>query len=118
MQIRQSSVTHELITPIRCIIQFSKELTSNLKRDSKRYKMAWVIYTSAKLIYSQVNNLLDKNLLDKNLFSPSYCLTNPIHLIKSTFGILEAQAKLMEIKLEYRGPSEVLKMVTDKQRVL
>lgn len=51
MQLRQSSVTHELITPLRCISSFSEELVSSLK-DSSNKRIAELINNTSKLVHA------------------------------------------------------------------
>lgn len=52
MQIQQSSVTHELITPIRCISQLSKELISDVSSFPEGKRKSQLIYTTAKLVHA------------------------------------------------------------------
>jgi hypothetical protein len=65
-----SSVTHEMITPLKCIIQFGTTLLKS--NDPHVVKEAELIVSTAKLILSQVKHILDKNMLDNNTFTPSF----------------------------------------------
>jgi hypothetical protein len=65
-----SSVTHEMLTPLKCIVQFGTKLLKS--RDPFVVKEAELIVSTANLLLSQVNQILDKNMLDNNAFAPNY----------------------------------------------
>jgi signal transduction histidine kinase len=65
-----SSITHETITPLKCIVSFSQKLQKVLKHSDAR-RDAEYIYITAKLILSQVKMLLDRNMLKNDLFTLS-----------------------------------------------
>lgn len=65
-----ASVSHEMLTPIKCIVQMTKSLSENLKTGEFKYE-AKLILSTTKLLMSQVKILLDKNLLDRDHFQPS-----------------------------------------------
>jgi len=61
-----TSVTHEMITPLKCIVQFGTTLLKST--DPLAVKEAGLIVSAAKLLLSEVKLILDKNLLDNNAF--------------------------------------------------
>ena len=63
-----SSVTHELITPLKCIIQFTVSVLQRTNDPEKRKDLELVLMT-AQLLLSQVKLLLDRNMLDKGIFT-------------------------------------------------
>lgn len=65
-----SSVTHEMITPLKCVIEFGLILLKS--KDPSVVKEAELIVSTAKLILSQVNQILDKNMLENNTFTPNF----------------------------------------------
>ncbi len=65
-----SSVTHDMITPLRSVSCLSKRLCDTLD-GTKGQKDALLIYNTSQILLSQVKLLLDKNLLDNNRFRPS-----------------------------------------------
>jgi K+-sensing histidine kinase KdpD len=69
MGLLTASVSHELITPLKCISAFSTELVSQLTIPRMKYK-AELIFSTSKMLLSQVKILLDKNLLDQKVFVP------------------------------------------------
>lgn len=67
-----SSVTHEMVTPLKCMINFSEKVSDSMKSSkSPGKKEARLITTTAKLLLSQVQLLLDKNMLEYDLFTPN-----------------------------------------------
>ena len=60
-----SSVSHELITPIRCIIAFGQQLVSQLKMEGGVKKASMIVCT-AKLLETQIKLLLDNSLMENN----------------------------------------------------
>jgi signal transduction histidine kinase len=64
-----ASVSHELLTPLKCISSFGKELMTLITSTKVRYK-AELIVSTTNLVISQIKFLLDKNLLDQNVFAP------------------------------------------------
>jgi signal transduction histidine kinase len=62
-----SSVTHEMITPLRCIIQFANNVLKRVT-DPKQRKELELILTTSTLLLSQVKLLLDRNMLERNIF--------------------------------------------------
>ena len=64
-----STVTHEMITPLKCVIQFGETLLKS--KDPKVSKEAELIVSTAKLLLSQVKLTLDKNMIDNNAFTPN-----------------------------------------------
>lgn len=63
-----SSVTHELITPLKCIIQFTLSVLQRTNDPEKRKDLELVLLT-AQLLLSQVKLLLDRNMLEKGIFT-------------------------------------------------
>ncbi len=61
-----SSVTHEMLTPLKCIIQLGTTLLKSA--DLNVVQEAELIISTANLLLSQVNQILDKNMLENNNF--------------------------------------------------
>lgn len=88
MQLRQSSVTHELVTPLKCITSFAMEL-SRKEMDKTNRDVIKLIASTSKLVHAQVNELLDKNLLDKKMVIPKLQNTSLVTLVKDAIDILK-----------------------------
>jgi hypothetical protein len=59
-----------MLTPLKCIIQFGTKLLKS--KDPNVVKEAELIVSTANLLLSQVNQILDKNMMDNNAFAPNY----------------------------------------------
>ena len=64
-----SSVTHEMLTPLKCIIEFAHMLIKELQNSPLR-RIAELVLSTSKLLLSEVKTLLDKIMIEKNLFVP------------------------------------------------
>lgn len=60
-----SSVSHELMTPLRCIVTFATEIIAHSKSPQNKHK-ANLINCTTKMLLSQVKLLLDKSLMDND----------------------------------------------------
>ena len=63
-----SSVTHEMVTPLKCIASISKSLQNELKHSPKHCKEAGLVYVTTKLLLSEVKLLLDNSMLSNKMF--------------------------------------------------
>jgi signal transduction histidine kinase len=64
-----SSVSHELITPIRCMVTFGNELVNSKLKDKNKRKASLIVNTG-KLVLTQIKMLLDRNMLENGNFAP------------------------------------------------
>ena len=104
----QSSVSHELLTPLKCITSFAQNLERDLKHSPKK-KEAQLISLTAKLLQSQVKMNLDKSLLENGKFEPNLNDSPINRVIEDVILIMKDQAKLKTVKLKfYPLPSETM----------
>jgi signal transduction histidine kinase len=82
-----SNVSHELITPTRCIILFAEKLLEVLK-GTKNEQDANLIVTTAYLLLNQLSMLLDKSLIENNRFSPSLKSEDLLKIVDQAIQIL------------------------------
>ena len=95
----QASVSHELMTPIKCIGSFSQELVFALSSNpSLKYKAELIVSTS-KILLSQIKFLLDKSMIDQKVFAPQLQKLSLKKLLRDTTAIMDGQAKIRCIKL-------------------
>lgn len=95
-----SSVSHELMTPIRCIITFATLLLNSLKNEAQKNKATNIINTG-KLLQSQIKMLLDRSLLENGQFRPQLQNCYILKTIKEMTEILQSQATLRKIKIVF-----------------
>jgi K+-sensing histidine kinase KdpD len=67
-QLRESTVSHELLTPLKCIAQMSKDMfetqDARIRADCLKDNPQ-LIFNTAKLLLAQMNDILDNRLLDQ-----------------------------------------------------
>ena len=96
-----SSVTHEMITPLKCIIQFTHNVLK-LTTDLARKKDLELILSTAQLLLSQVKLLLDRNMLEKNIFTPNFEMHPFNATINNVVQMLQRQAELQRIRILFK----------------
>lgn len=69
LALMSSSVSHEIITPIKCICSTVDIIKGKTKDKSIIYNLE-LINNTAQMLLSQVKGNLDRNLLHANQFSP------------------------------------------------
>lgn len=67
MALMSSSVSHELLTPLKCIASITEIIQSKITEESQFYNLDLVLNT-AQMLINQVKGNLDRNLLDANQF--------------------------------------------------
>ena len=82
-----SSVTHEMVTPLKVIINLASLVQKELKGKPREHE-AKLIVVSAKLMLAQVQLLFDKNKFDKNMFTPILEQANLNQAIQAVISIL------------------------------
>lgn len=100
LTILTSSVTHEMITPLRCIIQFASNVLKSTTNPAKKKELELILST-AQLLLSQVKLLLDRNMLDRNIFIPNVEMHPFNATISNVVKILERQAELQQILIAF-----------------
>ena len=83
-----SNVTHEYLTPIRCIYNLSTILYDNT--DAELSKHAKMIQNTSQLLLSQINTTLDGNLIEQNKFQAVNTVNNIKSLVRETVAILQS----------------------------
>ena len=69
MSLVQSSINHEMLTPIKCIIQTVSTFKHNFS-EPHFDKDANLVICTAQMLQNQVKGNLDRNLLEQNEFTP------------------------------------------------
>jgi hypothetical protein len=100
-----------MLTPLKCIIQFGTKLLKS--KDPNVVKEAELIVSTANLLLSQVNQILDKNMMDNNAFAPNYEFHPLNKTIVLVTRILEGQARLQNIKFAVVMPKQEIILSLD-----
>lgn len=119
MHMHQSSISHEIITPLKLIRMFSKELRSECQREQRfeTARHAEYIYTTSKIIQAHVSNLLVNNLLEKDKLNLNLKQVPLVKTIEKTMNIFRIQCESMGQTLKYEGLANETVVETDKVRV-
>ena len=67
LKMYSASVSHEMLNPIKCIINFSRQMLDG-GVGSERKEFLSMIFFSAKLLQCHTQDMLDLNLLKKGIF--------------------------------------------------
>lgn len=116
LQLMSSSVSHEMITPLKCIIQMVNGLKDQQLHTALNFDADLVVNT-AKMLLNQVKGNLDKNLLSQNLFEPQLECHDLSSVVTQTLDLLTLQAKVIGISTKFVDLSEPTQVLVDKLRV-
>ena len=108
-----STYSHELITPVRCIIAFAEELDKGIKINSELHKKAILIKNTGKILLSQVKMQLDNGLVQNNLFEPNLSKGKLLDVLKQTSEILEGQASIRQITIKFEPKCAQIYLIFD-----
>ena len=96
----QSSVSHELLTPLKCITSFAQNLERDLKHSPMK-KEAQLISLTAQLLQSQVKMNLDKSLIENGRFEPDINDSPVNRVIEDVILIMKDQAEVKKVELNF-----------------
>lgn len=95
-----ASVSHDMMTPLKCIILYAQYLLTTLMPEQDLQKVIYIKRT-AQMLKQQTKDLLDRALIDnKSLTVNSEFAILPA-LIKEVLGIIAFQAEQSNIKIEF-----------------
>ena len=96
-----ASVSHEMMTPLRCITSFGLAAAQEASGPAQKKKIDLIVYT-AKLLQCQFKDLLDRNLLEKGMIDPAFEEASIWEIITETVLILKGQMDLKQIQLSQK----------------
>ena len=117
MSLRQQSVSHELVTPLRCITRLADTLRRENPDPQTVTKHAGFIYNTSKIVHCSVNELLDKSLLERQSLQPKNSSMSLAFLLRDTISIMETQIKHSHMQIKYTGPKTGVYVKVDEIRV-
>jgi hypothetical protein len=80
-------VSHELITPISCIIELGNDLIKSIKVGTNN-RISRLIVNTGKLVLAEIKMLLDRNLFENGQFVPQLDKAELLKVIEETVEIL------------------------------
>lgn len=94
MNTLSSQVSHEMLTPLKCIIQVTDLVKQGLNNTSLDHYNLGVVSNTAKIVLSQIKGNLDNSLMTVNQFKPNLeNLSLAADVVKPAIDIFIAQAK-------------------------
>ena len=99
MDVVTSSVTHDMITPLKSVSCLSIQLCRKVEANEMKgvQKNLLLIYSTTQMILSGVKLLLDKRMLDKNNFLPNTFDRNEAY--RSSFGDIVKTSLILMIQM-------------------
>lgn len=115
LELYNSMVTHDLITPLKCMIRIVGRLVDQVSDSCGGLKL---VHDTARMMLGHVLLLLDKQLIEGKNFTPCLEFCNLEKLVDGTLCILRSLASVRNIRLRFT-PSTQRKfyLKTDKIRL-
>lgn len=118
IQLRESSVSHELVTPLRIILFFAQHLKEIIGAGDKRQlDLVEDIFITAKLLNCQMNDVLDHSTMSRRKLTPKIKYENLSKVVEETVRIIKPQAGTKKLDLVLRAPPKEVQLATDSNRV-
>lgn len=102
-----ATISHDMRTPLNAIISVSKNLLTDLLRNSRPCKKTWtkflkIVYNSASLLNFQVNDLIDLFKIRTGKFKPIDSIVNVHDIVTEIFEVfsIQTQEKGLELKVK------------------
>jgi L-cysteine desulfidase len=118
-QLRESSVNHELVTPLRQVIKLSGEMLKVASGEARR--LASIVYKHAKIINARIGDILfNQNNRDGNQESlPNLTVCSLVKVVQETIFLLQEESLAQQIELIYSGPLSTKAAIvkTDPQKI-
>lgn len=97
-----STVSHEIMTPLNCIITYARTLFGT-SFDAK----ARIIVNVSQLIKMNLKDLLDKSLLENGKLKPIFEEHNLFQLLQSVVDMMKGQAEMKNVQINFHA--EIIK---------
>ena len=111
-----SSVSHELMTPIKCVITLAKHILSEGAKGKVKRK-AEMIASTGKLLETQIKMFLDKSIMENGHFEAQLAEGEILEVVRNITEILQGQANLKKIEIQFMPQCLKTKLVIDSMRI-
>lgn len=98
-----SGFNHDLLTPLKCIIQFASTVLNNFPDEKLQKNMNTIIYTT-RLLLAQVKGQLDQNLISKGILNVNLECFGIFSVINDCLEMLKGQASHKNVSLVFKHP--------------
>ena len=93
LNLLSSQISHEMLTPLRCIIQITEVVRTGMTPQTPDHYNLGIISNTANIVLSQMKNSLDKSLINANQFQPNYEKCYIVKdVVRATTDIFQASA--------------------------
>ena len=116
MNLLTSSVSHDLITPTKCINTFAEDLIDADLGEEATHKIV-LIRSAGRMLLAQIKMLLDRSLMEKGEFHPQLALGYVGKIVEETSQILQGQASLKNVKIETTPDYAGMPLLIDEMRI-
>lgn len=117
MKFMNSTTTHEMMTPLSCIVMFTERLMKQIT-DPEQRELTGLIWRTSKLLKSYILDLLDRNLIEKGLLVPAFSVANLTKVVDEVVVMMQYQASVKEINIDWDpGNLGDKLLMLDQQRV-
>lgn len=110
LNLLSSQISHEMLTPLRCIIQITNQVKDGFSNNSTEYYNLKVVSNTANIVLSQIKGNLDKSLINANQFQPNLEEALLIEdVVRPAVDIFVAQARSQNVQIKIKNQLEDLK---------
>ena len=74
-------MSHELLTPLRCLVKLSQDLIYDKNTSGSNKETCKTIFSSAKILNAQINNILDNNMINNREISQNLTTFSLVEIV-------------------------------------
>lgn len=89
MNLYNSTINHEMLIPLRNVIQVSENLEKEFQNKEDHKSQLRLIKTSSQMMLSQIRMQLDRNLMKNDKFLPNYTANSITQTIQDTIEMIQ-----------------------------
>ena len=101
LKILMTSISHEIIGPLKTNVQISACLIKALKEQNKLKEMVETILISSQLVMHHATDLLDQRIIQLGQFVPYYTQGSPSEAITDIVKIVRMTLLRKQLSIEY-----------------
>lgn len=111
-----ATISHDMRTPLNAIISVSKNLITDLLKNSRPCKKTWtkllkIVFNSASLLNFQVNDLIDLFKIRTGKFKPVESIVNVHEIVMEIFEVFSIQTEEKGLELQVKRELDFPKLL-------
>lgn len=111
-----STVTHEMMTPLSCVATFAERLATQIQ-DPRHRSYAKLIHRTSKLLKNYIRDLLDRSLIEKGKLILNLEVTLLRIVMNEIVEMMQYQAQMRGVVIELEVAEDITAYMLDVQRV-